>query len=88
MTIPKHLEKWPRSYSNFDLEHPGEEAENAVRAGTHFIEHTAWDHHGIIWFEGGRFVEQVKVHRSKQEPLYGSTLGEVFEAVNEQHGWE
>ncbi len=86
--IPQNLEEWAAEYSNFDCDHPGEEAELAIKAKTHFIEHPAWDHHGVIWHDGERFVERVKIYYVEQPLVYGDTLKEVFESVNELYGRE
>lgn len=86
MPTPKHLLDWPEEYSNFDHTHPGEEAEAAVRAGTHSIDHPAWGHYGTIWFEDGKFVEEVKRYGTIVGRMTGDSLQEVFDAVNDTYG--
>ena len=86
LELPAHLEECETTYSNCDHVHPGVAAEASVKAGTHFINHPAWEHFGNIWFHDGRFVERVWRHRTVVDVVHGDSLKEVFEAVNTIHG--
>lgn len=86
--LPEHLECWPNEYSNFDHKHPGEEAEAALRAGTHYVEHPAYDHYGVIWFDGEQFIERTKAYHVVVGVYKGDSMKDVFEQANEEHGWK
>lgn len=84
--IPEHLKIWLETYSNLTGVHPGDEAEKAVKDGTHYVAHTAWDHWGAIWFENGKFIEETHVHRLVVGTYEGDTMQSVFEQANHEHG--
>ena len=84
--LPDNLEEVSDGYSNFDCQEP-EGAEQALREGKGYIRHPAWDHHGEIWFEDGKFYEQVYRYGTHVATIEGNSLKGVFEAVNDQFGW-
>lgn len=70
--------------SNFDLVIPnGMEA--ALRSGQSGA-HPAWDHWGIVWYEGGLFWEQVKRYREVVDIVSAATLEELMALVNARWG--
>jgi len=83
---PEHLEEWPEEYSNFDHTPPGEDAIEALKAGTHYVAHPAWDHWGAIWFKDGKFIEETKAYQSIVGTYTGDSINSVYEQANEAHG--
>lgn len=86
---PEHLKEFTSDYSNFDHRLQDREgALAALHAGTHYIAHPAWDHWGAIWFENGKYYEQVMRFGSHLDTVEGDTIDEVFRLSNESFGEE
>lgn len=73
------------SYSNFDCVMP-ENAEEILRNGDVYIEHTAWGHFGKMYFEDGVFKEEVMRYGSVVGIVEDETLKGLFKKVNEEYG--
>lgn len=50
-------------------------------------EHTAWNFHGRVWFDGGRWHERVSVEKQAVASYSAETLEELRKIVNDEHGW-
>ena len=53
-----------------------------------FVEHCGWDHHGVMWFDGDLFCEEVSRFHSMIDFVQAATLKEVIDTVNERYGHE
>lgn len=75
-------------YSNFD--HTYNKAVVALlRAHPRMAsDHTAWDFHGTVWFDGVKWHEHVYCYHSLVAKYEGDTLEEVIEAAIDNHGRE
>lgn len=75
-------------YSNFD--HTLNEAvleiitEQPFRAG----EHTAWEFHGVVWFDGKLWYEEVSRYHSVVATYTGESALDVIEQANDDWGHE
>lgn len=58
-----------------------------LRAGDRWAYHSAANFHGVVWFDGGRWHEQVFVHRVPQGSLSAGTLEDLMKLVNDEYGW-
>lgn len=61
-------------------------AEVLARGGV-FGQHVAWDFHGVVWHNGGRWHERVCVHHKPVGSYSAETLEELQTIVNDEHGW-
>lgn len=82
---PDHLERADFDYSNSDHEMPPK-AEEGLKEGKHYMEHTAWDHYGVVWFDVGRFHERVMRYGVTVATVSGDTLRDVIDEVNHRFG--
>jgi hypothetical protein len=48
--------------------------------------HTAWDHHGLVWWDGKQFCEEVWVYKAPQEVIKADSLDLLMQQVNEKYG--
>jgi hypothetical protein len=71
-------------YSNFDHE-LDKDAEAKLRAGAEG-HHTAWDHFGVVWFDGEQFVEAVWRYGAEVARVRGPDLLAVIAQVNDEWG--
>ena len=53
-----------------------------------YIQHSAWNFHGYVWFEAGKFTEQVWRYKFPQTEISAETLEALMEAVNSEFGME
>lgn len=63
-----------------------EQTEPLLRGGKHFIQHSAWDHCGYVWFKDDQFHEAVYVRNRCREVMSAPSLPELFEMVNQRYG--
>lgn len=61
--------------------------EAALKAGFR-SEHSAYDFHGDVWYQDGKFYEIIMVYHEAQGVFSASTLRELMIEVNEQFGWK
>lgn len=61
--------------------------EQALRAGR-WGRHAAWNFNGRVWFEEGRFHEEVWIYGDPIAVLSAATLKELMAVVNERYGAE
>lgn len=50
--------------------------------------HTAWNFCGDVWYENGKFHEQVNVYHVLKGEYEAETLEELMEVVNNIYGWD
>ena len=49
--------------------------------------HAGWDFCGRVWFEGGKFHEEVSVYCVLQKVITAETLPDLMEAVCKEFGY-
>jgi hypothetical protein len=83
--LPEIFEEIDRSMSNFD--HTIDEGfEDALKGGKVFGRHAAWDFNGLVWYQDGKFHEEVWVYRSYRKTYGADTLELLMEGVNRDFG--
>ena len=55
-------------------------------AGQKYVYHAAWNFSGYVWYEKGRFHDQVWIHEAPLEEFEADTLEELMSLVNEKYG--
>ena len=50
--------------------------------------HYAWDFCGEVWWENGKFCEEVWVNHVLQEVISADTLRALMKTVNNKYGWD
>jgi len=85
MKEPDDLEEASFDFSNFDYEMPSE-ADSVLRAGKHWMAHTAWDHWGAIWFAEGQFHERVMRYGAHVATVSSPDLMGVIRTANGMYG--
>lgn len=83
----KELTEIKLGMSNFDQEIDEGLAE-ALKQGGVRAQHSAWDFCGRVYYEDGKFHEEVWTHGSISETLSADTLTELMTAVNNEYGYE
>jgi len=73
--------------SNFDCELDKDVAGKLVGGNCH-AGHCAWNFHGTVWYEGGKFHERVMRYGSVAGTLTANSVDELTRAVNDEYGWE
>jgi hypothetical protein len=53
-----------------------------------FGRHRAWNFNGLVWYEDGRFYEEVYVYRQLRAMLSATTLEDLLHRVNDRFGWD
>ncbi len=87
MAPPTHPKWNADGYSNFDHTFDiGEDALAAILRDGGVAPHSAWDHHGALWYEDGQFHEQVSAYGQVVGVVSAPTLAEVVAEVNERWG--
>ncbi|GAH60460.1 unnamed protein product [marine sediment metagenome] len=51
-------------------------------------QHAAWDFCGYVWYELGKFYEQVWQHNSPIEEISADTLEELMTKANDKYGYD
>ena len=87
LVLPEHLEEFEGHYSNFDHEMP-QGANEALRSGEFYIEHSAYGHWGTIWFQNGKFHEMVNRYTVHVATISADSIEEVIEDVNDRFGYD
>ncbi len=59
-----------------------------VKPATVNAQHSAWNFCGYVWFEGGKFREQVWQYHSPIEEFEADTLEELMGKANDNYGYE
>jgi hypothetical protein len=72
-------------YSNFDHQMP-DDAEAMLREGKLWMEHTALNFWGAIWFQDGKFHEDIFRRRTHLETVTQPTLPDLIKEVNSRYG--
>lgn len=76
-------------YSNFDHELNQSLVQELVnRKGTTYSQHSAWNFCGCVWFESGKFHEQVWRHGSPAEEFEDEDIESLIVKVNLKYGSE
>lgn len=60
-------------------------AEDILRQG-YAIEHSAWDHWGLIWFQDGKFYERVMIYCRHVATVSADNLSDLLSEVNDRYG--
>jgi hypothetical protein len=81
------MKEHTETYSNLEQKMPTG-AEEILKNGNVYIAHTAWDHWGKMYYENGKFKEDVWRQNEPMGTIEGDALEEVFEKVNDQYGWK
>lgn len=61
--------------------------EELLKTGKYYCGHAAWDFYGKIWYEEGKFKEEVKQHNIVIVVIEADTLLELIQKVNDKFGW-
>lgn len=78
----------PLSLSNLDHRIDDGLADALQAAPQVYAAHYAWDHHGLVWWDGGEFHERVAQHRVPVAVVSAPTLQRLMAAVNDLYGWD
>lgn len=73
--------------SNFDHQ-IDEGMEEALRTDSAFGFHAGWEFCGLVWFQDGRFHEQVFRHHCHVATYSADNLRDLMEVVNNAWGWQ
>ncbi len=60
--------------------------DDKLRKGECISEHCAWNFHGDVWFQDGKFREQVWQYHEPVAEFEADTLEELMQEVNEEFG--
>lgn len=72
--------------SNFDGQINAEVAERLAGGGC-WAGHSAWNFKGVVWFDGGRWHEQVSEYHAAVDSFSADTLADLMKLVNDEYGW-
>lgn len=82
------MEELDIGMSNFDgLIEDGLAEALKLKPAITYAQHSAWNFCGYVWFENGRFVEQVWRYNSPVDELTADTLEDLMEEVNGEYGY-
>ena len=87
MYILQTMKEHTETYSNIEQKTPAG-AEEILKNGDVYIAHTAFDHWGKMYYEDGKFKEEVWLQNEHVGTIVGDTLEEVFRKVNDEYGWK
>lgn len=62
--------------------------EEALRRGAVYGRHAGWHFNGLVWFEDGRFHEEVWCYQAYCETLSAATLEDLMAAVSDKYGYD
>ena len=86
--LPTHKPDWPDcglGMTNFDLS-IDDGLEEKLKSGKFVATHSAWNFCGYVWFQAGKFHEQVWQWNSPREILSADNLQTLMNEVNEKYG--
>lgn len=87
-TRTKNMEEINLSMSNFDREVDSGFAEALEeKPGKVFGRHHGWGFNGRVFFEDGKFHEEVWIYGVPKEIITAGTLEELMEEVSNKYGW-
>lgn len=85
----EQLERIVLGMSNFDgLIDDGLEEALKSQPGKVCAHHPAWNFLGYVWYEDGKFQEQIWQYNSPVEEIEADTLEELMKIANDKYGWE
>lgn len=86
-TITGHMREIELGMTNFD-QSIDECLEAALMKEPKLVfgRHSGWNFNGHVWFEDGRFHEEVWVYGSVREIISADTLVELMVAVSNEYG--
>ena len=86
-SLPAHLELCGYGMCNLDRSIDAE-LEGALKSGKYYGKHSAWDFNGDVWYQDGKFYEEVWIYRRPYATYCADTLPELMRFVNDKHGWK
>ena len=63
-----------------------DDAEEKLKPGDTYGYYSAWNFHGTVWFDSGKFKCQIRQYRAHVNTLEADSLLELMEISSEQYG--
>ncbi|HEA68600.1 MAG TPA: hypothetical protein ENI07_17515 [Desulfobacterales bacterium] len=84
-TVPNNMENIGCVMSNFDYEIETD-AEDKLKSGQFFGGYSAWDLHGTVWFNTGKFKCRIMQYHSHIDTIEAESLSEIMSIASEKYG--
>ena len=73
--------------SNFD-HCIDEEIANKLKETKSYADYPAWDFHGSVWYEDGKYHCQIKRYGSHIDTISNEDLQEIMDEASGEYGWD